>query len=262
MDDLSQRKQLVITGTPFNTSLLLCALALGVSPAFVLPATALCNDSMEGVTQSTDSALGKGVNGASPAGQFGINFGLNLGVEFGGGMGTTTKYTHNKDAFTVSSASPLFGGEFSAEKSLLDMFGMQDNAWVVKNDVDLVTRASLALFQGDLRVQQSGVQNREITVTHRLLRAHLSILFLKSVSDTVSLGGGFGLGFANLNQAGLGVSDTFFKASYPAFSELQAAYSVYPDLAVVVGLRKFGFSLKSEDTSNAIAGFLGIVMGL
>ncbi len=317
----------MITSKLFNLPRSLHALIFGVAVFFMSTTSAWCDDSLEGLIRSADSALGKRNEGspasktksaapakttkqAAPAAttpattpadspaptapqkedpaeatrreelsrifaienekreetptieRFGIDFGLNLGTEISGGLGMTSKYVHDEDMFAVSRAQPLLGGEFSAEKSLLDMFGIRDAVWVKKSGIEFVGRAALALFQADLQVQQSGIQNREITVTHRLLRSHLAIVAKHNISENVSAGAGLGLGFASLNQAGLGVSDTFFTTSYPAFTELQLAYAVSPDLAVVGGVRKFGFTVKSEDTSNSLAGFLGVVMGL
>jgi hypothetical protein len=196
---------------------------------------------------------------ASP--RFGIDFGLNLAAEIHGGSGLRSVYFHDEDTFAVERSDPLWGAEFFAQKDLLGLFGDPANEEGTANRFGLLVRASFGMLQGDVEVEQSGVQERVIVVTHRVVQGALSLVGDVQPIKSLHVGIGLGYGFASLNQLGLGVTDTFLVSySLPVF-DVQVGYDVHPDWRIVLGLRRLGLSSVAEDATSALGATVGVVTG-
>ncbi len=193
----------------------------------------------------------------STAEQLDIEFGALLGLEFDAGMGMRSRYTHDENIFEVKQPAPLWGCEVFAQKSMTLRLGFNSGDVMNQQKLNLDARVGLSLFQGNVKVEQTGIQQQETTVTHRILRAYVSTMIQRNFGTRLHGGAGIGLGLASLNQIGLGVSDSFFATSYFPLVELQLAYALFPDVTLVGGVRKIGFTPKPTNSTSAAAATLG-----
>jgi hypothetical protein len=186
-----------------------------------------------------------------------IEFGALLGLEFDAGMGMRSRYTHDEDVFEVKQADPLLGCEVFAQKSIALRLGFKSVDVMNQQKLYLDARLGLSLFQGNVNVEQTGIQQRKALVTHRIFRAYVSTMVQKNFGARLHGGAGIGLGLASLNQIGLGVSDSFFASSYFPLVELQLTYALFPDVSLIGGVRKIGFTQKPTNSTTAAAATLG-----
>ncbi len=199
---------------------------------------------------------------AAPASSdlLGIDFGLIVGLQVEGGMGLHSTFSHEEDTFSIETVQPLVGIEVSAAKSIFDLVQLSPTSWARQKSLDLALNLAVGIYQGDVTVEQHGIQERSSSVTHRLLQTHGSLFAQKIWRSGVKAGIGLGAGVQALNQIGTGISDSFFNTNIAPVGTVSIAYAMRPGWDIECSVRRFGFQANTLDRANSLTATTGMLV--